>query len=443
MPAMCHKKAERNFIFDWGIVIRVAIVVPEYFTERSVGGGLASFGNFLVETLASEPGWSVDIVSPRMWNAAPESRRVFDPKTWVRGVTTSVRTVGEVEVTYVGANWSEFEFMRYAPRKELDDVLNRYDAVIGVFGTPAQCLMFRSLRVPAIAKVATLIAAERRQLLTSLKGVRWLLARANLAITARLDEKGLAVPQRLMVINDWMFEYCQGRLGSKVELAPPGVDTEFYVPLSGGPASDAPGDSAALAQSSYFLFVGRLADPRKDLKSLLRAYGLACHEHGVSQKLILAGRGDISADEYQLIAELGLEERVEVISDVVPTVLRSLYQRADLFVLASAEEGLGIVLLEAMASGIPVVSSATEGARYAVGEGDVGSLVDFGPRFIEELAALMARWGADPAARSRAGSNGRQRVVQKFSYQAMSRKYVNALSRERGSASTNHESSAS
>lgn len=436
------QKGRRKFVFDWGIVIRVAVVVPEYFTERSVGGGLASFANFLVETLACEPGWSVNIVSPRMWNAAPESRRVLDPKTWLRGVTTSVRTVGEVKVTYVGANWSEFEFMRYAPRKELDDVLNKYDAVIGVFGTPAQCLMFRSLRVPAIAKVATLVAAERRQLLTSLKGVRWLLAWANLSITARLDEKGLVVPKRLMVINEWMFEYCQGRLGSKVELAPPGVDTEFYVPLNYGYASDAPEDSAVLAQSSYFLFVGRLADPRKDIKSLLRAYGLACHEYGVSQKLILAGRGDISADEYRLIAELGLEERVEIISDVVPNALRSLYQRTDLFVLASAEEGLGIVLLEAMACGIPVVSSATEGARYAVGEGDVGSLVDFGPRFIEELAASMARWGADPVARCQAGSNGRQRVVQEFSYQAMSRKYVAALSNEQDFASTDNEPSA-
>jgi glycosyltransferase involved in cell wall biosynthesis len=410
------------------MVIRVAIVVPEYLTERSDGGGLATFGDFLVATLGSKPGWSADIVSPRMWNAAPESRRILDPGTWLRGVTTSVSTVGGVEVTYVGANWSEFEFMRYAPRKELDDVLNKYDAVIGVFGTPAQCLMFRYLRVPAVAKVATLITMERRQLLRSLRGLRWLLARVNLYVTARLDEKGLVVPERLMVINDWMFKYCHERIGSKVELAPPGVDTDFYIPLKDGPASFSPGGSTSLDTSPYFLFVGRLADPRKDIKSLLRAYSLACATYGVAQKLVLAGRGNIQPDEYQLIAELGLEERVEIIKDVSRDALRDLYQRADLFVLSSAEEGLGIVLLEAMSCGTPVVSSATEGARYAMGEGDVGSLVDLGPRFVEELASSLGSWATDPAARTRAGLKGRQRVVENFSYQAMSQKYVTAVS---------------
>jgi glycosyltransferase involved in cell wall biosynthesis len=421
------------------MVIRLAIVVPEYFTERSLGGGLASFGDFLVATIGSKPGWSADIVSPRMWNAAPESRRVLDPKTWIRGVTTSVRTVGDVEVTYVGANWSEFEFMRYAPRKELDDVLNKYDAVIGVFGTPAQCLMFRSLRVPAIAKVATLVALERRQLLSSLTGLRWLLAKANLYVTARLDEKGLFVPTRLMVINDWMFKYCQKRVGSKVELAPPGVDTDFYVPLKDDSASHSAGDSTSLDPSPYFLFVGRLADPRKDIKSLLRAYRLACDTFDVPQKLILAGRGDIQPDEYQLIAELGLEERVEIIPDVPRDALRALYQGADLFVLSSAEEGLGIVLLEAMSCGTPVLSSATEGARYAMGDGEVGSLIDLGPRFVEELAVSLGRWATDPAARKRAGLNGRRRVVENFSYQAMSQKYVDAVSTQRGHTSIDGE----
>lgn len=401
--------------------------MPEYFTERSEGGGLATFGDFLVETIGSKPGWSADIVSPRMWNAAPESRRILDPKTWLRGVVTSVRTVGETEVTYVGANWSELEFMRYAPRKELNDVLNRYDAVIGVFGTPAQCLMLGSLRVPAIAKVATLIELERRQLLKSLGGIRWLLARVNLHITELLDEKGLQVPNRLMVINEWMFSYCRERVGSRVELAPPGVDTGFFVPFDEGPALYGGDSPAPLATSSTFLFVGRLADPRKDIKSLLRAYSLACDNYKVPQNLVLAGRGDIQLDEYQLISELGLQERVEVIKDVSRNVLRDLYQRADLFVLASAEEGLGLVLLEAMACGTPVVSSATEGARYAVGDGDVGSLIDLGPRFVEEFAASLGKWGTDPAARRRAGSNGRKRVLERFSYQATSQKYVEAL----------------
>ena len=407
--------------------IKIAVVVPEYFTERSEGGGLASFGDFLVEALGSKPGWSADVVSPRMWHAAPEGRRVLDPKTWLRGVTTSARRVGDTEVTYVGANWSEFEFMRYAPRKKLNDVLNTYDAVIGVFGTPAQCLMLRSLSVPAIAQIATLIDLERGQLLKSLRGVRWLLAKANTYITARLDEKGLQVPNRLMVINDWMFDYCRERVGSRVALAPPGIDTDFFVPLGEVSGLEGRNSPTPPSPSSNFLFVGRLADPRKDIKSLLRAYSRACVMFDLPQKLILAGRGDIQLEEYQLITELGLGGRVEIIKDVSKDQLRELYQRADLLVLSSAEEGLGIVLLEAMACGIPVVSSATEGARYAVGDSDVGSLINLGPRFVEELAASLGEWAMDPTARRRAGINARKRVLDTFSYEVASQMYVDTL----------------
>jgi glycosyltransferase involved in cell wall biosynthesis len=317
--------------------------------------------------------------------------------------------------------------MRYAQRRELDDVLNGYDAVIGVFGTPAQCLMLRSVRVPAIAKVATLIALERRQLISSLKGVRRLVAKANLHITAKLDEKGLQTPDRLMVINEWMFNYCRERVGSKVELAPPGVDTDFYIPLRSSADSLSNEASKSADSAPYFLFVGRLGDPRKDIQSLLRAYKIAVNAHGVTQKLILAGRGDIRPDDYRLISDLGIHEQVEVISDVSAGALLELYQRADLFVLSSAEEGLGIVLLEAMSCGVPVVSSATEGARYAIGDEEVGELIELGPGFVEALASALSHWSNDENARSRAGVKARQRAVEKFSYAAMSERYAAAL----------------
>ncbi|WP_164205459.1 glycosyltransferase family 4 protein [[Micrococcus luteus] ATCC 49442] len=338
-----------------------------------------------------------------------------------------MRDVSGVQVTYVGANWSELEFMRYTRRTELDEVLNSYDAVVGVFGTPAQCLMLRSLRVPHIAKIATLVSLERRQLLRSLTGLRRLAATLNLLIAERLDKKGLYIPQHLMVINDWMFKYCGDRVGARVELAPPGIDTDLYVPYKHHSADRSPAEAALPKIAPYFLFVGRLADPRKDIKSLLRSYKIAREKFGLTQKLVLAGRGDIQPDEYELIAQLQLQDEVEIHRDVSPTSLPGLYQAADVFVLASAEEGLGIVLLEAMSSGIPVVSSATEGARYAVGDDEVGTLVEFGPDFTETFAASLAMWATDPAARERAGLKGRERVLSRFSFQAAGEKYLSAL----------------
>src|SRR5690606_5443799 len=134
-----------------------------------------------------------------------------------------------------------------------------------------------------------------------------------------------------------------------VELRSPGIDTTLFTPAPADPGGGV----------GYLLMVGRLDDPRKDLPTLLRAYSIARECFDVAQRLVLAGRYAPSAEDTRLLRKLKLEEHVDVRTGVSTAELVELYQRADLFVLSSAEEGLGMVLLEAMAAGLPVVSTAT------------------------------------------------------------------------------------
>ncbi len=131
---------------------------------------------------------------------------------------------------------------------------------------------------------------------------------------------------------------------------------------------------------------------------------------------------------------LGVADHIEVRQDVPARELAKLYRAASLFVLSSNEEGLGIVLLEAMASGLPVVSTRCGGPETVVTEGQTGFLVPVG-----DAPALVARIGTlldSDAMRRAMGAAGRRVVVERFSLDAAAspflQTYDELLARERG-----------
>lgn len=131
--------------------------------------------------------------------------------------------------------------------------------------------------------------------------------------------------------------------------------------------------------------VSRLNDPRKDVQALLRAYALARREHGVRHRLVLAGRHALPPTDVDLIDELGLRAVVDVVASPTDAELAALLRTGSLFALASREEGLGVVFLEAMASGLPVVAADSMALPHLI-DGN-GSL--FTPGDEHDLAAKL------------------------------------------------------
>lgn len=146
--------------------------------------------------------------------------------------------------------------------------------------------------------------------------------------------------------------------------APPGVDTGRFTPAPDGWRS-----------AGYILSVCRLTDSRKGLDRVLRGYKEVVLAKGDAPKLVLAGRGVLPEPLGRLIIELGLSSRILIQPDVEASRLPELYRGASVYLQASHEEGLGISVLEAMASGLPVVCSVTAGTNETVVNGETGWLV--------------------------------------------------------------------
>ena len=154
------------------------------------------------------------------------------------------------------------------------------------------------------------------------------------------------------------------------------------------------------------LFVGRL-EPRKGLLDLLKAFRLL-RSAGCSCRLLIIGTGpqEREARRYVMTRRLG---SVEFLGRVGDDEKAALYRTADVFVSpATGRESFGIVLLEAMAAGTPVVCSDIHGSKGVVRRGREGILVP--PRKPKAIAAAVMQLFGDPSLAAAMGEAGRQRA---------------------------------
>jgi glycosyltransferase involved in cell wall biosynthesis len=158
------------------------------------------------------------------------------------------------------------------------------------------------------------------------------------------------------------------------------------------------------------LFLGRLGT-RKGTYDLVRAFAQVVR-HVPGARLICAGDGDIDAI-VKLVRSLGLGESVSCPGWLAPDETSRLLARAALFVLPSYAEGLPMALLEAMAWGIPVVSTPVGGIPQVLQHGLNGWLVS--PGDIEGLASALLRLLEDRASADRLGKAARHTIERSFS----------------------------
>lgn len=153
------------------------------------------------------------------------------------------------------------------------------------------------------------------------------------------------------------------------------------------------------------LFVGRM-EKRKGIRFLLRAF--AQLKPAVPQaRLILVGPGDRPRRGYERwLSQNGIPD-VEFAGYVSDELLPQYYRSADLFCApATGQESFGLVLLEAMASGVPIVASDIPGYSAVMTHGKEGILVP--PRDPASLAQAIHRLAGDPAQRRAMGARGRE-----------------------------------
>jgi colanic acid/amylovoran biosynthesis glycosyltransferase len=182
--------------------------------------------------------------------------------------------------------------------------------------------------------------------------------------------------------------------------------------------------------------VGRLPARREAAAGRLRVLVVARLVQGKGHALLLeamaalARRGvDVHADVVgdgpkrvaleRIAAELGIAQRVRFLGSIGQDEIREEYRRAEVFCLPSFAEGVPVVLMEAMAMGLPVVASALMGIPELVEDGVSGFLVR--PGRADELQDALAAMAADPVLRAAMGEAGRRRVLEAFNIEDSAR----------------------
>ncbi|MFJ9815142.1 glycogen synthase [Streptomyces sp. NPDC101151] len=207
---------------------------------------------------------------------------------------------------------------------------------------------------------------------------------------------------------------------AKAHVVHNGIDTNLYRPHRGTDALTRTGLDPA---RPYVLFVGRITR-QKGVPHLLRA--VRDIDPG-AQVVLCAGAPDtpeIDREFRELYEELSrAREGMFWIPQMLPrTDVIQLLTHAAVFVCPSVYEPLGIVNLEAMACGTPVVASRVGGIPEVVEDGRTGLLVDVDDGFEEGLARALDTVLGDRAAARRMGEAGRERAVGEFGWDAVARR---------------------
>ena len=159
------------------------------------------------------------------------------------------------------------------------------------------------------------------------------------------------------------------------------------------------------------LFVGR-HEPRKGLLDLLKAHRIL-RKTGSRSRLLVVGSGPQEREARRYVATRGLQG-VEFLGRVSDDAKAQLFRTADVYASpATGGESFGIVLLEAMAAGTPIVASDIHGYKGVVRRGREGLLVP--PREPRELAVAIDRLLRDPGLREQMGAAGQARA-EEFSW---------------------------
>ncbi len=197
-----------------------------------------------------------------------------------------------------------------------------------------------------------------------------------------------------------LMRYSASEDWDKLEVSPLGVDPSVYAPR---PPREAPSPFEVIC-------VGRLA-PVKAQHVLIAAIERLVKQ-GRDVHLRLVGDGPDRASLERAVAARGLKAGIHFEGWRNQPEVLALYQRADLFALASFAEGVPVVLMEAMAMEIPCVATRINGIPELIRDGVDGLLVS--PSDEEEMADAIARMMDDAALRVRLGEAGRRRVCEKY-----------------------------
>ncbi len=293
------------------------------------------------------------------------------------------------------------------------DIVHTHFAYAGVGplrAIPAQTVRVRTFHGPWDAEGWVEDVAGSRSISKRAKGgLKWLFRH-------HVERRSLTCSRKIVVLSNYFREELTGRFGvpaERIATVPGGVDLQRFRPATNKADTrqrlDLPRDPFIL------LSVRRLA-PRMGLDRLVQAMPAILERHP-DTLLLIAGKGPERANLERLIGECQVTKNVRLLGFVSDADLPAYYQAADLFVLPTlALEGFGLVTVEALASGLPVIGTNV-GATPEILAGLNERLIVRGDSAVE-LAERIIEFRSAAWSRSLTPDHLRSYVVNRYSWEA-------------------------
>ncbi|MEA2217990.1 MAG: hypothetical protein QOJ35_616 [Solirubrobacteraceae bacterium] len=229
------------------------------------------------------------------------------------------------------------------------------------------------------------------------------------------QDRSILAPDLVLCVSHPWVDRLRHEFGVRARLVRNGVDcARFRAPRDAAERA-ADREALALGDRATVLTVGGI-EPRKGSLTLLEGFARMRAEAADLDPLLLVVGGATLfdyRDEIERFAvrarELGVSEHVRHVGTVSPAELERHYRAADVFAFPSVLEGFGLVALEALAAGLPVVASELDVLRTFLADGDSALLVSAGDG--QALGLALARLARDEALRDRLVAGGRRVVA--------------------------------
>jgi glycosyltransferase involved in cell wall biosynthesis len=300
------------------------------------------------------------------------------------------------------------------PRR-LARLAGHYDLVVG-FDIDGFRVAHRS-PVPYVCCIKGVLAEEARCESGWPRLMLWGLSRLE-RLNARRAPLVLSTSRYCCERIEVLYRVPAGRL----RLVPEGINIDLWAPAAADGASLAALDGAR--EPHTVLCVARQY-PRKRVADLITAFQ-SVQERLPTARLVVIGDGPEHGALQALVRRLELGPAVRLLGALADDgEVRDWYRRSAIFCLPSIQEGFGIVFLEAMASGLPVVSTTATAIPEVVPHGRAGLLVP--PRDPEALAEALITLLTDTALQERCRAFGREHV-KPFSWNRVAERFLAAVS---------------
>ncbi|MGC1416859.1 MAG: glycosyltransferase family 4 protein [Candidatus Acidiferrum sp.] len=301
-------------------------------------------------------------------------------------------SVGGKEFVFTGCERSKTRFAATAVRAA------RRRAKVVLAGHPNLGPVTQAMKIVA-PRLRTILCTHGVEVWEPLPALRRLaLRRANVVLAPSKDTANHVAEQQV------------GR--ERIHVLPWALDPEFEAISANAPQRRLP---QGYPEGRVILTVGRwLANERyKGMDTLITALPRLLTRWPELQ-LLAVGDGDDRAWLEDLAEQNGVNRHVHFLSGVSHEELRACYEACEMFALPSRGEGFGLVYLEAMAHGKPVIGGAHGGAPEVIEDGVTGYLVPHGdaPQLATSIETLLS----DPAMAQKMGARGRQRVEREFRF---------------------------